>query len=142
MQVREIMTRGAELIDPDMPLREVARRMRQENLGALPVGENDRLIGMITDRDIVVRGVADARIDAAVAREVMSERVYYCFEEDDLDDAADVMAEHQVRRLPVLNDAKRLVGMVSLADLGLSGSASAARRALQGVCEPSDAERR
>ncbi|MBC6980323.1 CBS domain-containing protein [Caulobacter sp. 17J80-11] len=142
MQVREIMTRGAELIDPDMPLREVAKRMRVENLGALPIGENDRLIGMITDRDIVVRGVADGKVDGTVAREVMSEKVYYCFEEDDLDDAADVMAEHQVRRLPVLDEGKRLVGMVSLADLGLSGSSTAARRALQGVSEPSDTDRR
>lgn len=142
MLVREIMTRGAEMIDPDTPIREVARRMRRENLGALPIGENDRLIGMITDRDIVVRAVADGCADEAVAREIMSERVYYCFEEDDLDDAADVMAEHQVRRLPVLNDNKRLVGVVSLADLGLSGSAVAARRALQGVSEPSDLERR
>jgi CBS domain-containing protein len=142
MQVREIMTRGAELIDPDMPLRDVAKRMRLENLGALPIGENDRLIGMITDRDIVVRGVADGKVEGAVAREVMSEKVFYCFEDDDLDDAADVMAEHQVRRLPVLDERKRLVGMVSLADLGLSGSSTAARRALQGVCEPSDSDRR
>ena len=118
MQVAEIMTPGAEVIDPNTMIQDAARRMRAEDIGALPVGENDRLIGMVTDRDIVLRAVAENRNPSNTAvRDVMSERVYYCFDDDDIDQAARTMAEHQVRRLPVLNHDKRLVGMMSLADL-------------------------
>jgi CBS domain-containing protein len=116
--------------------------MRDENIGALPVGENDHLIGMVTDRDIVVRAVTqDSPPGNMAVRDVMSEHVYYCFEDDDVDRAAQVMAEHQVRRLPVLNRDKRLVGIVALADLGRSGG-DTAKKALEGVSEPSDQERR
>jgi CBS domain-containing protein len=116
--------------------------MRADNIGALPVGENDRLVGMVTDRDIVVRAVAENRAAGNTAvREVMSERVYYCFDNDDVEDAAKVMAEHQVRRVPVVNRDKRLVGMIALADLGRSG-VSAAMKALGGVSEPTEQPRR
>jgi CBS domain-containing protein len=142
MQVQEIMTRGAEVIDPNTTIRAAARKMRADNIGALPVGENDRLIGMVTDRDIVVRAVAENRSAGnTTVREVMSERIYYCFEDDDVDNAAEAMAEHQVRRLPVLNRDKRLVGVVALADLGRSGD-EAAMTALEGVSEPTDKPRR
>lgn len=142
MQVQEIMHRGAEVIDPNTTIRDAAAKMRADNVGALPVGENDRLIGMVTDRDIVVRAVADNRNPGTTAvRDVMSERIYYCFEAVDVDEAAHIMADHQVRRLPVLNRDKRLVGMLALADLGRSGS-EAAMAALEGVSEPSDQPRR
>jgi CBS domain-containing protein len=142
MQVQEIMTRGAEIIDPNTTIRDAARKMRADNIGALPVGENDRLIGMVTDRDIVVRAVAEERSAGnTTVRQVMSERIYYCFEDDDLDDAAETMAEHQVRRLPVLNRDKRLVGMVALADLGRADP-DAAMTALEGVSEPTEQPRR
>jgi CBS domain-containing protein len=142
MQVQEIMTRGAEVIDPNTTIRDAARKMRADNIGALPVGENDRLIGMVTDRDIVVRAVAEERSAGnTTVRQVMSERIYYCFEDDDLDDAAETMAEHQVRRLPVLNRDKRLVGMVALADLGRADP-DAAMTALEGVSEPTEQPRR
>jgi CBS domain-containing protein len=142
MRVDEIMTREVKLMDPNTTVRDVARRMRAENLGAFPVGENDRLIGMVTDRDIVVRGVAEGRAEGnATVRDVMSERVFYCFEDEDVDRAAEVMAEHQVRRLPVLNRDKRLVGVVALADLGREGD-YAAQAALEGIAEPSDKPRR
>jgi CBS domain-containing protein len=142
MQVQEIMTRGVEVIDPNTTIRDVARKMRADNIGALPVGENDRLIGMVTDRDIVVRAVAEERSAGnTTVRQVMSEHVWYCWDDDDVEQAARVMAEHQVRRLPVLNHDKRLVGVVALADLGRSAG-DAAKAALEGVSEPTDKERR
>ena len=142
MQIHEVMTSTVQIADPNMTIRDVARRMRAENIGALPVGENDRLIGMVTDRDIVVRAVAEERSAGnTTVREVMSEGICYCFEDDDLDHAAEVMAKHQVRRLPVLNRDKRLVGVVALADLGRSEQ-KAAEGALKGISEPTDKERR
>ena len=142
MQVQEIMNSKVHLADPNMTIRDAARRMRAENVGALPVGENDRLIGMVTDRDIVTRAIANERSPGnTTVREVMSERVHYCFENDDVQRAADVMAEHQVRRLPVLNRDKRLVGIIALADVGRSHG-TAAQGALQGISEPTEKERR
>jgi CBS domain-containing protein len=142
MQVQEIMTAKVDLADPNMTIRDAAQRMRADNVGALPVGENDKLIGMVTDRDIVVRAVADNRGPGTTSvRDVMSERIYYCFEDDDIEQAARTMAEHQVRRLPVVNSQKRLVGIVALADIGLSDG-KAAHLALGGISEPTDEPRR
>jgi CBS domain-containing protein len=142
MQIQEIMTRNVELTDPNVTVRDVARKMRADNIGALPVGENDRLVGIVTDRDILVRAVAEDRAPGnTTVREVMSEKVYYCFEDDDAERAAQIMADHQVRRLPVLNRDKRLVGIVALADLGRSET-DVATRALKGVSEPTDQPRR
>jgi CBS domain-containing protein len=142
MKVSEAMTPQVDIIDPNAAVRDAARRMRDDNVGALPVGENDRLIGMVTDRDIVVRAVAENRLGGTTSvRDVMSEHIYYCFEDDDLERAAEIMAEHQVRRLPVLNRQKRLVGIVALADLARQ-PAEAAHQALEGVSQPSDQPRR
>jgi CBS domain-containing protein len=142
MQVEQIMSPTVHLADPNMTIRDAARQMRADNVGALPIGENDRLIGMVTDRDIVVRAVAEERSAGnTTVREVMSEGVCYCFADDDVKQAAQVMAEHQVRRLPVLNRDKRLVGIVALADLGLS-EGRAAQGALEGISEPTDEPRR
>lgn len=142
MQVAEIMTRDAALTDPNTTIRDAARTMRDQDLGALPVGENDRLVGMVTDRDIVVRGVADEQpAGQATVRQVMSESVYYCFEDEEAERAAQVMAEHQVRRLPVLNRDKRLVGMVALADLGRAGT-EVTMQAGAGITQPSPDGRR
>ena len=142
MQVSEIMTPDCQLIDPNASVREAAQRMRDENIGALPVGENDRLVGMVTDRDIVTRGLAaEGRPGTTSVRDVMSEKVFYIFDDDDVEDAARCMADHQVRRLPVLNHDKRLVGIVAMADLALTGE-DAERIALEGVSEPSSTPRR
>ena len=142
MKVREAMTSDVRLTDPDRSIREAAQMMADQDIGSLPVGENDRLVGMVTDRDIVVRAVADDRPGGNTAvREVMSERVYYCFEDDDVKQAAKVMSEHQVRRLPVLNRNKRLTGVIALADLGRADR-DAACEALVGVSEPSRTPRR
>lgn len=142
MKIQEIMTQSVDLIDPNTTIRDAAIRMRDDNVGALPVGENDRLIGMVTDRDIVVRGLAtDSHGGTMAVRDVMSEGIYYCFADDDLNEAGRVMADHQVRRLPVLNRDKRLVGIVALADLARSDD-GAARTAVEGVSEGTRTERR
>jgi CBS domain-containing protein len=130
MQVKEVMTRGVECIRPTASLEEAARKMRDLDVGALPVcGDNDRLVGMITDRDITVRAVADGQEPkTARVQNIMTPEITYCFDDNDVSEAAQTMKEHQVRRLVVLDHEKRLVGIVSLGDLavqtrddGLSG---------------------
>src|SRR3954468_8932396 len=120
MKIREVMTEMVELVDPDTVLRDAAQQMREAGIGFLPVGVDDRLVGTLTDRDITVRAVADG-LDPKVARvrEAMSKSLVYCFEEQDTSEAATLMAEHKIRRLPVLNSAKRLVGIISLGDLAV-----------------------
>ncbi|HEX8415157.1 MAG TPA: CBS domain-containing protein [Sphingomicrobium sp.] len=118
MQVREIMSSDVEVIPPDTSIQDAAVRMRGADVGALPVGTKDQLIGMVTDRDIVVRGVAEGKADGnATIGDVLTGDLTFCFEEDDVDDAANLMADRQVRRLPVLNADKQLVGMLALADI-------------------------
>ncbi len=144
MQVHDIMTRTVELITPDTAIREAARLMREDNIGALPVRENDRLVGMVTDRDIVVRAVVDGRADSGTVRDIMSEHAFWCYDDVSLDEAAVSMAEHQIHRLPVLNHDKRLVGIVALADLSCAGKdgPDAAKRALLGISEATGQGRR
>jgi CBS domain-containing protein len=120
MRVSEVMTRGAECIDPDATLQEAAAKMKLMDVGALPVCENDRLAGMVTDRDITVRSVSDGHDPCTDrVRDAMTPGVIYCTEDQDVAEAARLMQEHQVRRLPVLNRQKRLVGIVSLGDLAV-----------------------
>jgi CBS domain-containing protein len=145
MQVSEIMTRSVELIEPDTTLRDAACRMRDADVGALPVGADDRLIGMVTDRDIAVRGVAMSRApERTPVREVMSGGVAYCYEDESLEEAARKMAQFKLRRLPVINHDKRLVGMVALGDIARSadGAGRTVIDALASVSEPSEASRR
>lgn len=145
MQVQEVMTRSVDLIDPNARIEDAAIRMRADNIGALPVGENDRLIGMVTDRDIAMRAVAERRSPGTTSvREVMSEGIFYCFDDDSLEHAAKLMSEHQVHRLPVVNRDKRLVGIVALADLGRVSpdTPDPANKALKGISEPADVPRR
>ena len=137
MQVKEIMTRSVDLVDPNTTICDAAIKMRDDDVGALPVGENDRLVGMITDRDIAIRAVAEDKAPSqTTVREAMSEGICYCFEDDAVDDAAQVMAERQVRRLPVLNRDKRLVGIVAMADIARSGARKAEMQAIEGVSQP------
>ena len=133
MKVRDAMHKGAEWVAPQVPVAEVAKRMRDLDIGAIPVGENDRLIGMVTDRDIACRGVANGGdCTKLTARDVMSRGILYCNETEDLEDALRIMEQKQVRRLPVINDKKRMVGMLSLGDIAhaasheLSGEVTAA----------------
>jgi len=137
MQVRDVMTQNVECISPEASLRDAAQRMESLNVGALPVCSNDRLVGVLTDRDIVVRSVAagrDSRTD--LVRDVMTPGICYCFEDVDLKEAVQLMREKQVRRLPVLNRDKRLVGIVALGDLAVEcGDEQLAGHALAGISE-------
>ena len=118
MQVKDVMRSPVHLIGPDAPLVAAARRMRDENVGSLPVGEGDELLGMITDRDIVVRCVADGENCAKTAvRDAMSAELLCCFLDQPVEDAARLMDEYRVRRLPVLDHRHHMVGIVSLTDL-------------------------
>ena len=135
MQVSELMTRDVRIASPEDSLEQAAKMMAEIDAGVLPVGENDRLVGMITDRDIAIRAVAKGMGPETKVRDVMSKEVKYCFEDEDLDDVTDNMGDLQVRRLPVLNHDKRLVGIISLGDVAV-GHASDASQALQGISEP------
>src|SRR5216684_5458967 len=135
MKVSEIMTRDVFLASPGQKLRDVAAEMEKHDIGVLPVGDNDRLVGMITDRDIAVRGISHGLGPEAPVRDVMSTEVKYCFEDDDIDDLAQNMASEQIRRLPVLNDEKRLVGIITLGDLATSRDGRATGVALSGISQ-------
>jgi CBS domain-containing protein len=119
MKVQKAMHKGVEWVDPDTPVAEIARLMRKHDIGAIPIGENDHLIGMVTDRDIVCKGLAKNGVDAsrATARDVMTPGIHCCREDDDLSKAVQHMEQLQIRRLPVINANKRMVGMLSLGDL-------------------------
>jgi CBS domain-containing protein len=126
MQVRQVMTEKVSFVDPDTRIPEVALIMRDEDIGSTPVVENDRLVGMVTDRDIVIRVVAENKDPRAVtARDVMSPKVLYCFDDQTVEDVLENMGDNQIRRLPVVNRDKRLVGVVSLGDLSKAASSKA-----------------
>lgn len=145
MQVREIMSHPVHVTNLTTQSREAAKVMRDEHIGALPVmpvGENDRPLGIVTDRDIVVRAVAENRLPSnAAVSTVMSEGVYSCFEDDSLEEAGRIMAEHQVRRLPVMNRENRMVGIIAMADIARSGAKETEVQVIEGVSQPSDAPR-
>lgn len=117
MLVKDIMTTHFQLATPQTTLREAARMMRDGDFGYLPVGDNDRLKGAVTDRDIVIRGIADGLGPDAHVSEVLSEIIVYCFEDDEIAEAADIMKMEQIRRLAVLNSDKRLAGIITLGDI-------------------------
>jgi CBS domain-containing protein len=139
MQVRDAMSSDVRIANPNQTIRDAALLMAKIDAGILPVGENDRLVGMITDRDIAVRAIALGKGPDTPVREVMTEDVKYCFEDDDVDEIAQNMADIKVRRLPVLNESKRLVGIVSLGDLALVDGPANAGEALCGISEPGGA---
>jgi CBS domain-containing protein len=139
MRIRDVMTSKVETITPEAKLQEAARQMADKGLGFLPVGDGERLVGMITDRDIAVRSVAEGKSALQTkVRDVMTKDVLYCFDDEDTDHIADNMANLQIRRLPVVNRDKRLVGVVSLADIALKHDAHLAGEALEGVCLPTE----
>ncbi|MCR6631638.1 MAG: CBS domain-containing protein [Magnetospirillum sp.] len=137
MQVRECMTTDVKIINPEMTLREAAGLMREQDTGFLPVGENDRLVGSLTDRDIAVRAVSEGKDpNTAKVRDAMSEHIVYCFDDQDASEAASLMGERQIRRLAVLNHDKRLVGVLSLGDLSERTREQHAAEALEGISHP------
>jgi len=123
MQVREAMHKGVEWMAPTTSLAELAQTMRKHDVGAIPIGENDRLIGMVTDRDIVVKGLANGKdASSLTARDVMTEGIVYCRANEELGDALRIMEDKKIRRLPVLDENKRMIGMLSLGDVSSAAS--------------------
>src|ERR1043166_6624533 len=135
MLVKEAMSRDVKTVAPGQKIQEAAKIMLDMDVGALPVGENDRLVGVITDRDIAVRGVAEGKAPSASVREVMSSEVRYCFEDEDTAHVARNMGDQQIRRLPVVDRNKRLVGILALADLATSAKTGHATAALSGISQ-------
>ena len=120
MRVAEIMTQDPEVVTSDFVLKDAALKMRELDVGMLPIRSDDRLVGMLTDRDITIRATAEGRDPTKTqVQEVMTQEVLYCFEDQDVSEAAKVMQEKQIRRLPILNREKRLVGIVSLGDVAV-----------------------
>jgi CBS domain-containing protein len=122
MKVKDAMHKGVDWVSPDTPVSELANLMREHDIGAIPIGENDQLIGMVTDRDIVCKGLAQDGFDVrrAMARDVMTVGIHCCRDDDDLDKAVRHMEALKIRRLPVINKNRRMVGILSLGDVGQS----------------------
>jgi CBS domain-containing protein len=136
MKVSEAMTKDVHVANPEETIQQAARTMASLDAGVLPVGEKDHMIGMITDRDIAIRGIAQGKGPDTKVRDVMSEDVKYCFDDQDIKEVTRNMADIQVRRLPVLNRDKRLVGILSLGDIATSRAGKGAGNALQGISRP------
>lgn len=138
MQVKDIMTPQVEVIHPDATVTEAAKKMSRLEIGPLPVCDGDRLVGMVTDRDIIVRAIAKGRDPNTIkVREVITPEVVYCFEDQEVKTVAQMMQLRQIRRVPVLNHDKRLVGIVSLGDLAVeTGNEKLAGKTLEHVSEP------
>jgi CBS domain-containing protein len=136
MKIRDAMTPDVRTVGAEATIREAARLMAETDVGALPVAAGDRLAGMVTDRDIAVRAIAIGKGPDTTVGEVMTHEVLYCFDDDEVADVCENMADMQIRRLPVVNSDKRLVGIVSLADIADADATKAAGEALEGITRP------
>ena len=135
MRVSDVMTEKVYIAHPEQSLREIAAIMARLDVGALPVEDKGHLVGMITDRDIAVRGVANDREPSSPVRDVMSQEIKYCYEDEKIDHVAHNMSEIQIRRLPVMNRQKELVGIISLADIATKRGSGAAVEAVVGISQ-------
>jgi len=136
-KIKDLMSRDVQVISPDATIAEAARRMRDGDFGMMPVGENDKMVGAISDRDIAVRAVAEGRDGSAKVRDVMSDGVRWAYDDESVERAAEIMSEHQIRRLPIVNRDKRLVGILALGDIACEKSeAEPAAEALSEISEP------
>ena len=138
MQVQDLMTHDVTTVHPEESLKKVASLMADLDVGVLPVAQDDRLVGMVTDRDLAVRGLAEDCGPDSKVRQVMTPDVKYCFFDQEIEEIAANMADIQVRRLPVLDHDKRLVGILSLCDIAVSGDPEPAMEALSGISRPTD----
>lgn len=137
-KLKEVMSPDVKVISPDATIREAAQKMSDGDFGMMPVGENDRMIGAISDRDIAIRAVAEGKDASTKVREVMSEGICWAYEDDSVEEAAKIMSERQIRRLPVVNRDKRLVGIVALGDFAVESSEiKPAAEALSEISKPS-----
>jgi CBS domain-containing protein len=142
MKIKDIMTRDVEVIHPDSVIQEAAGKMKTLNIGSLPVCDNRRLLGVLTDRDIAIRAVASGRDPSTKVSETMTPELIYCFEDENVKEAAKLMERHQIRRLPILDREKHLVGIVSLGDLAVeTGNDQLSGHVLEEVSEPAKPER-
>ena len=136
-KLKDLMSRDVKVISPDMTIRDAAKKMRDGDFGMLPVGEDDRMIGTISDRDIAIRAVAEGKDTGTKVRDVMSEGIAWAFEDDSVEEAAKIMSKRQVRRLPVVDRDKRLVGIVALGDFAVESSQiRPAAQALSEISKP------
>jgi CBS domain-containing protein len=138
MRVHDVMTRNVECIGPEASLQEAAARMKSLDIGTLPVCENDRIVGMLTDRDITIRATAEGESPKVIrVRDIMTPDIIYCFDDQLVSEAAELMKENQIRRLVVLDRDKRLVGIVSLGDVAVeTGDGELVGNTLEAVSEP------
>jgi CBS domain-containing protein len=136
MKVSDVMTGDVQTVRPDQPVQDAANFMLSADAGSIPVTEGDRLIGMITDRDIAVRGIAKGYGPDTLVRELMTDDLIVVRVDDDIEEAATRMSEAQVRRLPVIDSDELLCGIVSLADLSRETDSETASQALEGVSQP------
>lgn len=138
MKVKEIMTKEVDILHPDNSWKEAAQKMRVRNVGFLPVFDGDRLVGVLTDRDIVLRSTAEGtNPNRSIGRDWITSPVVYCFEDQDVEEAAKLMEEHQIRRVAVMSrDGERLVGVVSLGDIATNGTRETSAQVLEKVSEP------
>ena len=135
-QIKDVMSRDVKIVSPDTTIREAAQQMRDGDFGMLPVAENDRMVGAISDRDIAIRAIADDRGPDTAVRDVMTTGICWAFDDASVDEAARIMSERQVRRLPVVNHDKRLVGIVALGDFAVEPSEiKPAAKALSGISQ-------
>ncbi|HUH59992.1 MAG TPA: CBS domain-containing protein [Candidimonas sp.] len=136
-QLKDVMTFDVKILSPDTTIRDAARQMRDGDFGLMPVGDNDRLVGVVSDRDIVIRAVAEGRDPDTRVRDVMSDAVMWAYENDSVERACGIMSENQIRRLPIINKDKRLVGIVALGDLAVdAGDTQKAGQALTSISQP------
>jgi len=136
MRVSELMTRDVRIANPNESIQEAARMMADIDAGAIPVGDNDRLVGMLTDRDIAVRAIAEGRGPDTRVGDVMTRDVRYCFEDEDTEEVCRNLGDQQIRRIPVVSRDKRLVGILSLGDLAREAANGAAGDALEAISRP------
>ena len=138
MNVKDIMTRDVEVVHPDDAIKEAARKMRDRDIGFLPVCDGDRLVGVVTDRDLILRGLAEGTDPGTnIGRDLMTSPVVYCFDDQDVKEATRLMEDHQIRRVAVLRrENKRLVGVLSLGDIARSSTRKVSGEVLESVSEP------
>jgi len=135
-QIKDVMSRDVKIVSPDTTIREAAQQMRDGDFGMLPVAENDRMVGAVSDRDIAIRAIADDKGPETSVRDVMTSGICWAFDDDSVEEAARIMSERQIRRLPVVNQDKRLVGIVALGDFAVQPSEiKPAAKALSGISQ-------
>lgn len=139
MKVRECMTKDVQMLRPENTVQEAARLMAECDVGSIPVNDGERLVGMVTDRDIVVRAICEGKGPDTLLREVMSPEIMYCFEDDDAKAVAQNMADIRVRRLPVMSRDKKLVGIIAIGDLASEKNSRLVGQAICGISKPGGA---